>query len=158
MLEFRVGNAGPGDVVMRGTGMARWQLDLHAAMAVDTVEIVVNGAVVERLPGMTMPGSKHYSGTVALPSGGWIAARASGSPTRAWPAMDSYPYAHTSPVWIDRVGSSEPVARTAAARDLLRALDVADQALEIGYTGTEHPRLLAHFASARRMLDGWLPK
>lgn len=158
MLEFRVGNAGPGDVVMRGTGMARWQLDLHTAMAVDTVEIVVNGAVVERLPGTSSPGSQHYSGTVTLPSGGWIAARASGSPTRAWPAMDSYPYAHTSPVWIDRVGSSEPVARAAAARDLLRALDVADQALEIGYTGTEHPRLLAHYASARRMLDGRLPK
>jgi TolB protein len=158
MLEFRVGNSGPGDVVMRGTGTVRWQLDVHAAMAVDTVEIVVNGAVVERLPGMASPGSKRYTGMVTLPRGGWIAARASGPPTRAWPAMDSYPYAHTSPVWIDRVGSSEPMARAAAARDLLRALDVADQALEIGYSGTEHPRLLAHFSAARHVLSGWLPQ
>ncbi len=158
MLELRVGAARPGEVVRRGAGPTRWQLDLHAAMAIDTVEIVINGAVVERLSGLSSPGSKRYAGTVTLPVGGWIAARASAAPTRGWPAMDSYPFAHTSPIWIERIGSTEPVARGAATRDLLRALDVADQALAIGYTGADHPRLLAHFAAARRVLTGWLPQ
>jgi TolB protein len=153
MLELLVGGAGPGEVVPRGDGSARWQLAVHAAMPLDTVEIIVNGAVVERLAGLAAPGSQRYSGTVTLPPGGWIAARASGPATTGWPAMDSYPFAHTSPVWI-----TEPAARAAAARDLLRALDVADQALEIGYTGADHPRLLAHYAAARRVLNAWLPQ
>ena len=156
MLEFVVGGAGPGHVVARGASAASWQLDVHSAVPVDTIEIVVNGAVVERLPAFTAPGSKHYSGSVALPVGGWIAARVSGPPTRAWPGMSSYAYAHTAPVWVDRVGSTEPAAKLAAARDLLRALDVADEALAIGYAGSEHPRLLEHYAAARKVLDAWV--
>ncbi len=157
MLDFHVGRAGPGQVVPRGSGTQAWTLSVHSAVPVDTVEIVVNGAVVERLAGFAAPGSKSYSGTIQLPVGGWIGARASGPPTRSWPAMDSYAFAHTAPVWIARVGSTEPGARMTAARDLLRALDVADQALEIGYANADHPRLLAHFAAARRRLEGSLP-
>ena len=156
MLDFRVGRAGPGQVVMRPAGRQAWQLDVHSAMPIDTIEIVVNGAVVERLSPFTAAGSRHYSGTVALPVGGWIAARVSGPPTRAWPGMSSYAYAHTAPVWIDRVGSTEPAVKLAAARDLLRALDVADDAVAIGYAGSEHPRLLAHYAAARKLLDLWV--
>ena len=157
MLDFHVGQAGPGQTVARGAGSAAWTLDLHSAVAVDTVQIIVNGAVVETLAGLAAAGSKRYAGRVTLPVGGWVAARASGAPTLAWPAMDSYPFAHTAPVWIDRVGSTEPAAKVAAARDLLRALDVADQALAAAYADAEHPKLLAHFAAARRILTGWLP-
>ncbi len=155
MLDFHVSAAGPGQVIKRGSGSASYTLDIHSAVAVDTVEIVVNGAVVERLGGLDAPGSRHITGTVQLPVGGWVAARVSGAPTRAWPAMDSYAFAHTAPVWIDRVGSTEPSAKAAAARDLLRALDVADKAMATAYGGAEHPRLLAHFAEARRILMGW---
>ncbi len=155
MLDFHVGASGPGQVVSRGSAPQAWQLDVHSATPVDTVEIVVNGVVIDRRTGPASTGSRHYSGTVTLPSGGWIAARVSGPATRAWPAMDSYAYAHTAPVWIDHVGSTEPAAKAAAARDLLRAMDVADQALEIAYTGADHPRLLAHFAAARTLLTGW---
>jgi TolB protein len=158
MLDFHVRNAGPGQVTPRADGRAPWTLDLHTAVPVDTVEIVVNGVVVERLTGITSPGTRRYTGTVALPVGGWIAARASGPATRGWPAMDSSAFAHTAPVWIDRIGSVDPPVRYAAARDLLRALDVADQALAIAYTGAEHPRLLAHFAAARQQLGSWLPE
>ncbi|MBI3791007.1 MAG: CehA/McbA family metallohydrolase [Gemmatimonadetes bacterium] len=155
MLDFHVGKAGPGQVVARGAGTAAWTLDLHSAVTVDTLAIIVNGVVVQRLEGLGAPGSRHYEGTVTLPAGGWVAVRATGAPTRAWPGMDSYAFAHTAPVWIDRVGSTEPAAKAQAARDLLRALDVADQALATAYADAEHPRLLAHFAAARRILDGW---
>ncbi len=153
MLEFLVGRAGPGQVVPRGNVAQTWTLSVHSAVPVDTVEIVVNGTVVERRAGFVAPGSKSYSGTVQLPVGGWIAARVSGPPTRAWPAMDSYAFAHTAPVWIERIASTEPAAKLAATRDLLRALDVADEALAIGYANADHPRLLAHFAAARRRLE-----
>ncbi len=157
MLEFRVSRAGPGQVVKRSGAAQSWTLDVHSAVAVDTIEIVVNGGVVERLPAFSAPGSRHYTGSVTLPAGGWIAARVAGPPTKSWPAMDSYAFAHTSPIWIDRIGSTEPMAQAAAARDLLRALDVADQALAIGYADAEHPRLLAHFAAARKRLESLVP-
>jgi TolB protein len=153
MLDFHVNRAGPGQVLPRGSTAQPWTLTVHSAVAVDTVEIIVNGAVVERLPGFAAPGSKTYAGTMQLPVGGWVAARVSGPPTRAWPAMDSYAFAHTAPIWITRVGSTEPVAKASATSDLLRALDVADQALAIGYADADHPRLLAHFAAARRALE-----
>ena len=156
LLEFRVGTAGPGQVITRAAAPTSWQLDVHSAVPIDTIEIVVNGAVVERVTAFAAPGSKHYNGTITLPVGGWVAARVSGPPTRAWPGMSSYAYAHTAPVWIDRVGSTEPAAKLAAARDLLRALDVADEAVAIGYAGADHPRLLAHYAAARTVLDAWV--
>jgi TolB protein len=155
MLDFHVGKAGPGQAVPRGAGTATYTLDLHSAVTVDTVQIIVNGQVVATHGGLTAPGSGRYTGTVTLPVGGWVAARVVGAPTRAWPGMDSYAFAHTAPVWIDRVGSTEPAAKLAAARDLLRALDVADQGLATAYTGADHPKLLAHFAAARRVLDAW---
>ena len=70
--------------------------------------------------------------------------------------MSSYAYAHTAPVWIDHIGSTEPSAKLAAARDLVRALGVADDALAIGYAGADHPRLLAHYAAAREVLESWI--
>ena len=156
LLEFRVGTAGPGQAVARGSGTQKFSLDVHSAVPIDSVQIVINGAVVAQLPAFTAPGSTHYTGTITLPVGGWVAARVSGPATRAWPGMSSYAYAHTSPVWIDRIGSTEPTAKVSAARDLLRALDVADQALEIGYADADHPKLLAHFAAARRLLESWI--
>lgn len=156
LLEFRVGSAGPGQVVARGSGTQKFSVDVHSAVPIDSVQIVINGAVVAQLPAFTAPGSTHYTGTITLPIGGWVAARVSGPATRAWPGMSSYAYAHTSPVWIDRIGSTEPGARITAARDLLRALDVADQALAIGYTDADHPKLLAHYAAARRLLESWV--
>lgn len=157
MLDFKVGAFGPGDVLPQGGGAYTWQLDVHSAVPVDTVEIIVNGAVVERLAGFVAPGSKRYSGTAPLPAGGWVAARVSGPPTRGWPAMDSYTFAHTAPIWITRVGSTDPDAKVAAARDLLRALDVASQAVDIGYADADHPRIVAHYAAARQRLTSWIP-
>jgi TolB protein len=157
MLEFTVGTAGPGQTVTGSSSAQRWELRVHSAVPVDTVEIVVNGVVVERRGGFTAPGSQRYSGSITLPEGGWIAARATGPGTKAWPAMDSYAYAHTSPIWIGRVGSTDASARRVAARDLLRALDIAEQAVDIGYADADHPRLRAHYAAARTTIQAWLP-
>jgi len=55
-----------------------------------------------------------------VPQAGWIAAIASGPAARA--ITDGYPYAHTTPVWIERGG--QRFADPAAARflaDVVRA-------------------------------------
>jgi TolB protein len=66
--------------------------------------------------------------------------------------MDSYSYAHTAPVWIGSVGSTDPIASRAAARDLLRALDVADRRIDASYGNAPIPNLRGHFQKARQIL------
>jgi TolB protein len=152
-LDFRVADGvGPGGVVPSGT--TRWTLDLRSPIPVEQVELVVNGQVVETLPGLDQAGARSHSGTVELPEGGWIAVRARGG-TPEWPVMAAAPFAHSSPVWIGARGSTDPTAAARSAGELLRALDVAEARLRSGYEGVETPRLQARFDEARARLEGW---
>ena len=150
LLDFRVGEALPGDAVPAGE--AQWTVRLAAPSAVDRVEILVNGETVATERGLERAGVEDYSGTVTLPTGGWIAARAIGGDTD-WPVMSGLAFAHSSPIWIGARGSVDPVAAKRAAADLLRALDAAERRLGAGYGEAPIPRLLARFAEARAALE-----
>ncbi len=150
-LDFRLDGAGPGGVVEAGD-TASWTLDLATATAVDTVDILVNGRVVESHSGIAAPGRRTYSGDLALPGGGWVAARARGGATR-WPSMDISPYAHTAPIWIGERGSTDPVVRRAAAQELLEILIASRARLRVGYSGSSIPRLEARFDEAMAQLE-----
>ena len=152
ILEFKVGDARPGDALAAG-GRASFELDLHSAVPVERVELLVNGDVVWSSEGVNAPGSRSFEGAIDLPQGGWIAARAHGGET-VWPAMDSYPFAHTSPVWIGAIGSTNRAARQRAARDLVLLLDSAERRIVTAYGARENaPRILATIAAARRKLE-----
>jgi TolB protein len=125
---------------------------VSSALPFERAEVLVNGRVAFSAPGLAQPGTHTWTGAVRTPAGGWIAARAVGGETR-WPAMDSYPFAHTAPVWIGEKGSRDPAAAREAARDLLRWLDVADRELSSGYGQAAIPKLRARFAEARRRLE-----
>ena len=98
--------------------------------------------------------TKTYTGEVELPAGGWVAVRAYASERQsdAWPSMHARPFAHSSPVWIGAIGSTDPAARAAAARDLLRAIDAAEKQAREAYGKVETPR----FDAARARLVGLL--
>ncbi len=104
----------------------------------EQVEILVNGEVVwkegPRQAGIDRP----IAASVTAPAGGWVAARVHGG-TTAWPAMDSYPFAHTAPLWFGPAGSTDPGAAARAAKDLLAALDVAEGRIEQSYEGPTLP-------------------
>jgi TolB protein len=148
MLDFAVQGQGPGGVLPRAKRDVAWTLDLHTAVGVDSVQIVVNGSVVATQAGIPGPGSKRYEGRIKLPAGGWVAARALGGATVSWPAMDSYAFAHTAPIWIGERGSTTPATKQAAATDLKRALEVALARLRTAYQGTPIPNLEGQFARA----------
>jgi TolB protein len=153
LLDFTVDGMGPGGVLPRGGREVAWSLDLHSAVPVDSVQIVVNGVAAVRLDGARAAGSKRYQGKLKVPAGGWIAARALGGPTTSWPAMDSYAFGHTGPVWIGERGSTMPETRKAAAIELRAALQVALGRLRTAYQGTAIPNLEAQFARASARLD-----
>ena len=151
-LDFRLEETGPGGVV--APGRASWTLDLRSATGVEQVDVLVNGEVAWQSEGLGAAGSRRYEGTLDLPAGGWVAVRAVGGQAE-WPAMASYPFAHTAPVWIGEVGSTEPGARIRAARELAEVLRVARDRLVSGYQGAEIPNLLARFDRARAQLEAW---
>ncbi|MBA3231281.1 MAG: CehA/McbA family metallohydrolase [Acidobacteria bacterium] len=162
LLRFAVGGVEAGDVVRAGAGASvGWELAAASAVPFERVEIVVNGEVAWSGRGLDAPGTATYAGTLEVPAGGWVAARVHGGPVQ-WPAMATYPFAHTAPVWFGSVGSRDPAVAARAARDLLAALDVAEARLVKGYGGAPVPNLRARIAAARERLvalsDGSSPR
>ena len=145
LMEFTVEGMHPGEVV--ASGPASWTLELYTATEVDSVDIFVNGEVVASYAGLDSPGHRTYTGTVELPSGGWITAQARGGSTQ-WPSMDAAPFAHTAPVWIEKRGSTLPDIQRHAAGLLLDLAGAAYRAVRSAYDETPYPRLHALFREA----------
>ncbi|MEL7448245.1 MAG: CehA/McbA family metallohydrolase [Pseudomonadota bacterium] len=152
-LLFEIGeDARPGDVI--AAGPQQWRAALASTSDADVVELIVNGTVVERLEGVTAGETRSYEGDVTLPAGGWVAMRAYSSERvdDAWPTMHVRPFAHSSPVWIDSVGSTDPAARARAASDLVRAIDASQARAREAYGDVATPRMDARFEEARAVL------
>ncbi|MFQ5789042.1 MAG: CehA/McbA family metallohydrolase [Acidobacteriota bacterium] len=152
LLDFTVEGRRPGEVIT--TGGARelsWKLTLASPVPVENVEVLLNGMVVWSAKGLSEPGRSDYSGSLRAPSGGWVASRVHGG-SIDWPAMDSYPFGHTGPLWLNERGSIDGAASRRAASDLLEALDVSEERVAEGYQAVPIPRLRARFAAARRRL------
>ena len=152
LLDFRVEGARPGGVVAHGEAEAGWTLTLASAGAVERVDLIVNGSVVESLPGLGKAGVREIQGTLGLPLGGWVAVRAHGG-EETWPGMNGVVFAQTSPVWIGSVGSRDPETARLAAGDLLRALDAAESRVDARYGDLPIPRIRERFAAARSRLE-----
>jgi TolB protein len=146
---FEVGTSKPGDVVSDGS--QDWTINLVSFRSVEKLEIIVNGEVVETLEGFEGGGTKSYSGTVALPQGGWVAARAVGGAT-AWPSMGFFPFAHSAPIWINEVGSTDSAAARAAAQDLLTALEYSEAKFVEAYADGVPPSVQERFNETRARL------
>lgn len=142
----------PGETIE--SGEQTWQATLASTTEVDVLEIIVNGQVVARFDGVAAGKTRAYNGTVTLPHGGWIAARAyaSSRPDDAWPTMHARPFAHSSPIWIGAVGSTDQRARSRSAADLIRAIDAAQNVAREAYGEVPTPRLHARFDEARAVL------
>lgn len=149
MIDFTLGGAGPGGTVAGGTRQP-FAIEAWSSSPAEQVEVLVNGKVV--WSGGALQQSGKFTGEIDVPAGGWVAARVRGGAS-AWPAQDSYLFAHTAPVWLGQRGSRDPLAARAAAADLLRWMDVADARLAKGYEGAQVTDLRARFAQGRAKLE-----
>ena len=91
-----------------------------------------------------IPATTIFISTTAAPS----PAREPGNSGPQWTATPS-----RTPVRSGNVGSLDPEAARASARELLAGLDVADERLAEGYEGSAIPALEERFAEARRKLE-----
>lgn len=152
LLKFTANGKESGDVIAASNGkQIEWQLEAFSPVAVEKVEIIINGKVAWTGKGFS-GGKQTYAGKIEAPVGGWIAARVYGGATRP-PFADSYPFAHTAPVWFNKIGSVDRASEQASARDLLRWMTVAEKRLNQGYEGAEVKDLRKRFADARRILE-----
>lgn len=150
-IIFEVDSKEVGDVINTKSKKVKWTLDVHSPTPYDTVKIFVNGAVVWSGKGNTKAGSKTYKGSIEVPANGWVTARVSGGNVE-WPLMDSFPFAESSPIWFNGVGSTDSNTAKASATKLLRLLKVSTERLKDGYSDNPIPKLEGHFEEAKEHL------
>ena len=122
LLFFEVEGKGPGEEIRLKPGDPSGlsvQAELVSIVPIDKLEILVNGEVVETSRPSGDGTRMEVSVSVDVPGSGWVAARAIGSKHRY--VGDNYPFAQTSPVYVEREGA--PFALAEDARFLLEVVN-----------------------------------
>jgi TolB protein len=78
--------------------------EMFSIAPVDHLQIVCNGKIAKELPIEADRASAHIDGTIPLTSSGWCVLRAF-SDKAEYPILDLYPYATTSPIYINLRGA-----------------------------------------------------
>jgi TolB protein len=157
MLTFSLGNGiKPGGII--DSGKQEYTLNITSTVDLEIVEIMVNGQVGQTLKGIKAGKTTRYQGFIEVPEGGWVAARAYSANQRAdsWPTMHARPFAHSSPIWIKQMGSTDKTAKAAAAADLIRAINAAHDKAKKAYGEHPMPKLYQRFKDAKKALEGML--
>jgi TolB protein len=104
LLFLDVDGHEPGDEISLRAGAPaglRTRVEALSIAPMAKLEIIVNGSVAETVSAADSS-RITFEGVVAIPEGGWIAARVIGPPSR-W-VSDSYAFAQTSAVYVTRNG------------------------------------------------------
>jgi TolB protein len=108
LLGLQVEEKHPGDTVSRtGPGKLKYRIAVRSPVAVEHVELVQNGKVVMAY---TLPGGGRWldaTGELQVDTAGWLLLRAwnDGADPHV---LDIYPYATTSPIYLDLPGGLPP--------------------------------------------------
>ena len=150
VLEFSLGGHEIGDEIRLPRGQnLRAHVRLRSPVPVDHLQIIGNGRVIANIP---LSGNRTAADTtVVVPAtgSGWYVLRAWSDRPRL-PVLDLYPYASTSPIYV-QVGT-EPVRSREDAEYFLGWLDRVDEALrtETAWnTPAEREEVMRMLAAAR---------
>jgi len=146
LLTFTVNGRESGEELRLpfGPHRVRAHLTLKSNVPVDHLEVVGNGRVLAKLPGTI----SDTTILISLDRSGWYLARAYSSRPRL-PVLDLYPFASTSPVYVE-VGSA-PKTCGADAEYFLRWIDLLSQRVRADTnwnTTSERDRTLALISRA----------
>ncbi|HEY2662111.1 MAG TPA: CehA/McbA family metallohydrolase [Caulobacteraceae bacterium] len=128
LLGLDLAGRHPGDTVVRdGPGKLAYRIALRSPVAVDHLELVQNGQVLKRFDLIGDRRDLDAQGEVEVRDGGWLLLRAWND--GADPAvLDLYPYATTSPIYLQQPGGPPPAPQDAAyfVTWMLRVLSAAE--------------------------------
>ena len=114
LLGLEVGGQRPGGTVRRSApGKLRYRVALRSSVAVDHLELVQNGKVVKRFELTGDRRSFDGEGELQADTGGWLLLRASNDGADPQ-VLDLYPYATTSPVYLELPGGAPDASEDAA--------------------------------------------
>lgn len=155
LLGLELDGKGPGETVPRSSsGKLRYRVALRSPVAIDHVELVQDGKVVKTFSLQGDRRTLDTEGEIAVDRGGWLLLRAwnEGADPQV---LDLYPYATTSPIYLDRPGSP-PTAREDAAY-FIAWLDrvIADASSRTDYRNDrEREATLAYLRDAKSKYEG----
>jgi TolB protein len=149
LLSLDVAGRGPGDEIALGDAAPPALAVRAEAVSIapmERLEILVNGRVVETVRA-TDSSRVAFAGAVAVPRGGWVAARVLGPASRY--VGDDYAFAHTSPVYVVRGGRRFTAAED--ARFLAQTVDAVRERVARApwRTAAERERFMAALDRAR---------
>jgi hypothetical protein len=114
LLGLELDGKRPGDTVSRtAPGKLRYRIALRSPVEVDHLELVSNGKVVKSFHLTGDRRSLDAAGELSVDAGGWLL-------LRAWndgadpEVLDIYPYATTSPIYLQLPGGAPPAPQDAA--------------------------------------------
>ena len=155
LLGLSIDGKSPGDVVRRAAlGKLHYRVALRSPVAVDHLELVENGKVVRSFSLTGDHREFDSEGDIKVDTAGWLLLRAwnEGSDPQV---LDIYPYATTSPVYLELPGGPPPDPVDAAY--FVKWLDrvTADAAARDDYRNAhERDLILAYLRKARDHFQG----
>jgi hypothetical protein len=129
LLEFSLGGKELGDelVLPSGGGELTARVALHSNVPVDHLEVIGNGEVVAGIPLSGARTSVTTTVPLNIRKSGWYLLRARGNDP-AYPILDVYPYATTSPIYVT-VGT-QPIRSARDAEYFLAWIDRLESGAE----------------------------
>ena len=104
LIFLDVASKQPGDEIIVASNASptlRVKAEVNSITPLDSLQIIVNGDVVRTIPA-TDRARIVFDGDIAVPQGGWVAARALGPHSKY--IGDDYAFAQTTPVYVVRGG------------------------------------------------------
>jgi TolB protein len=151
LLRFELGGKSPGgDIHLDKKKDVSFRAAMGSIVPVDHLQIVCNGKVARELDLSSDRTAAYVEGTLPLESSGWCVLRAF-SDKAEYPILDLYPYATTSPVYVDVAGA--PLRRPDDAAYFVawvERLIAAAQSSAAWNTEAEKQAVLAMFEEARQ--------
>ena len=155
LLGLEVDGKHPGDTVSgAGPGKLKYRIAFRSPVAVDHLELVQNGKVVKAF---ALTGDRRKldaAGELSVGTAGWLLLRAwnDGSDPEV---LDIYPYATTSPVYVDLPGGLPPDPADAAYFAAWLDRVIADAGRRADYrTAREREATIAYLRQARDHFQG----
>ena len=154
LLRFELGGETPGgEVHLDKKQDVFFKAALGSIVPVDYLQIICNGKVARELDLSANRTSAYVEGKLPLESSGWCILRTF-SDKAEYPILDLYPYATTSPVYVDIAGAPLHNMEDAAYFVAwMGRLITAAQSSTTWNTETEQQAVLAIFQKARQKYE-----
>src|SRR5205823_2947006 len=106
LLRFTLGGQPTGgEIKLAAPGQVKFTAALRSIVPVDHAELICNGELAQPLPLAGSKTSADFSGAITIARSGWCLVRAWADEAED-PIFDIYPYATTSPIYVDVAGKA----------------------------------------------------